>query len=102
MPRKRVNRRKQTKQPKREFRLPTIDWSRLVNGTLLLMIGAGTWAATSWLLERPINSVRVDGPFERVSGDLRVFVHDLAAQDTAARFEIEQETDRARLEATVR
>ena len=67
MPRKRINRRKLARQPKRAFRLPTIDWSRLVNGALLLIIGTGAWAATSWLLEQPINSVRVEGPFERVS-----------------------------------
>jgi cell division protein FtsQ len=67
MPPKRTNRRKQAKQPKRRFSLPTIDWSRLFNGALLLTVGAGAWVATAWLLERPISSVRVDGPFERVS-----------------------------------
>ncbi|MGI9307655.1 MAG: cell division protein FtsQ/DivIB [Gammaproteobacteria bacterium] len=67
MPRKRVNRRKQAKQPKRNFRLPTVDWNRLFNGALLFAVGVGIWTATTWLLAQPINSVRIDGPFERVS-----------------------------------
>jgi cell division protein FtsQ len=49
------------------FSLPVIDWSRGINGALLLLTGVGAWAGTTWLIEQPINSVRVDGAFERVS-----------------------------------
>ena len=68
MPRKRVNRRRSTrKAPRIEFQMPAIPWARLANGALALTVGVGAWAATTWLMERPINSVRIEGPFERVT-----------------------------------
>lgn len=69
MPRKRSNRRVSRKPAKRklQFQLPAIPWARIVNGALLLVVGVGAWGGTSWLMERPINSVRVEGHFERVS-----------------------------------
>lgn len=69
MPRKRTNRRKMKKRAKREFRLPTIeiDWRQISNVVMVLAVGVGTWAAATWVMERPINSVRIAGPFERVS-----------------------------------
>jgi cell division protein FtsQ len=67
MPRKRSNRRKSSKPVKRSFQFPEVNWSRLGNGLLLLLVGIVAWSGASWVLERPINSVRIDGHFERVS-----------------------------------
>jgi cell division protein FtsQ len=67
MPRKRNNRRKSSKPVKSNIQFPEINWSRLGNGFLLLLVGIGAWSGASWVLERPINSVRIDGHFERVS-----------------------------------
>jgi cell division protein FtsQ len=67
MPRKRSNRRKSGKPVKRSFEFPEINWSRLGNGVLLLLVGVTAWSGATWMLERPVNSVRIDGHFERVS-----------------------------------
>ena len=67
MPRKRSNRRKSSKPVKQSFAFPEINWSRLGNGVLLVLIGMTAWVGTTWMLERPVNSVRIDGHFERVS-----------------------------------
>jgi len=69
MPRKRANKRKSTAPVRREFRLPTIsiNWSLLGNAGLLLSAIAGVYFGTLWLLDQQINSVRIEGRFERVS-----------------------------------
>ncbi len=64
---KRANRRKSRKAAKREQRWPKINWSRLRDGVLLILVGVSVWLGTAWVMERPINSVRIDGRFERVS-----------------------------------
>ena len=69
MPRKRANKRKSTAPVRREFRLPTvsINWGLLGNAGLLLGVIAGVYFGTLWLLDQQINSVRIEGRFERVS-----------------------------------
>ena len=64
MPRK--QRRKPASKAKRRFSLPVINWQALINACLLVVTGVGAWAGTTWLMNQPINSVRVDGSFERV------------------------------------
>lgn len=67
MPRKHANRRRTHKAAKRELLQPKINWSWLGNGVLLILVGVSAWLVAAWVLERPINSVRIDGRFERVS-----------------------------------
>ncbi len=67
MPRKRANRRKTSKPVRPQLNLPTINWSWLGNVGLLVCVGVGAWGAASWVMERPINSVRIQGRFERVT-----------------------------------
>jgi cell division protein FtsQ len=67
MPRKRVNRRKIRKPARRGISLPAIPWARLGNGLLIVCVGMAAWTSTGWLMERPVNSVRIDGKFERVT-----------------------------------
>ncbi|MCP4001823.1 MAG: FtsQ-type POTRA domain-containing protein [Gammaproteobacteria bacterium] len=67
MPRKRSNRRKSGKPVKRSFTFPEINLSRIGNAAVLILIGVTAWLGATWMLERPVNSVRIDGRFERVS-----------------------------------
>lgn len=69
MPRKRANKRKISAPVRREFRLPTIsiNWRLISNGGLLLGVVTGVYFGTLWLLDQQINSVRIEGRFERVS-----------------------------------
>ena len=67
MLRKRANRRRSRKAAKRVQLWPKINWSRFWNGVLLILVGVIVWLGTAWVIERPINSVRIDGRFERVS-----------------------------------
>jgi cell division protein FtsQ len=67
MPRKRSNKRKPRQPVKSGFALPQIDWGQLGSVALLALVGVGFWMGATWVLERPVNSVRVDGRFERVS-----------------------------------
>jgi cell division protein FtsQ len=67
MPRKHSQRRKSPPQAKRWFSWPAFGWPQVINGTMLLLTGVGAWAGTTWLMEQPINAVRIDGSFERVS-----------------------------------
>ncbi|MGI9290365.1 MAG: cell division protein FtsQ/DivIB [Gammaproteobacteria bacterium] len=64
MPRK--SRRKSPARPWLSFSLPQLKWRSLINGALLMLTGVGAWAGSTWLMEQPINSVRVEGSFERV------------------------------------
>jgi cell division protein FtsQ len=72
MPRKGSNRRHSAKKSvKREFSLPkfSLQWlklRKLGQVALLLSVGVVSWSATSYLMDGPINSVRVEGHFERV------------------------------------
>jgi cell division protein FtsQ len=67
MLRKHANRRRSRKAAKREQRWPKINWRRLKDGVLLILVGVSVWLGAAWVMERPINSVRIDGHFERVS-----------------------------------
>lgn len=67
MPRKRANRRKSSNPARRELKLPAIDWAWFGNAALLICIGVGVWFGTTWIMERPINSVRIEGRFQRVT-----------------------------------
>ena len=64
---KRANRRKMPKRARREFSLPEINWNRIGNGVLLLFVLVGAYSGTIWVLDQPINAVRIEGRFERVS-----------------------------------
>lgn len=64
---KRANRRKIPRPVKRKFRLPEINWHRFGNAVLLLFVLAGVYSGTIWVLDQPINAVRIEGRFERVS-----------------------------------
>jgi len=64
---KRSNRRKTPKRPKREIQLPEINWQRIGNGMMLLVVVVCAYSGTRWVLDQPINAVRIDGRFERVS-----------------------------------
>jgi cell division protein FtsQ len=66
---KRANRRKTPKRPRREIRLPeiNINWNRIGNGVLLLFVLVGVYSGTIWVMDQPINAVRIEGRFERVS-----------------------------------
>jgi cell division protein FtsQ len=72
MPRKRANKRKTSAPVRRELRLPkvnlpTISWGLISNTGLLLAVVAGVYFGTLWLLDQQIDSVRIEGRFERVS-----------------------------------
>lgn len=70
MPRKRTNRRREVS--KKQFRLsmptlPSIDWGPVFNGVLILGAVGCVYVGTMWLMDQPINAVRIDGHFERVT-----------------------------------
>ena len=70
MPRKRANRRKAPAKARRGWRLPSlpaINWGMLGNVCLLAFFSVLTYFGTLWLMDRPINSVRIEGRFERVT-----------------------------------
>jgi cell division protein FtsQ len=69
MPRKRANKRKTAAPVRRELRLPTINinWRLFGNAGLLLGVMASVHFGTLWLLDQQIESVRIEGRFERVS-----------------------------------
>jgi cell division protein FtsQ len=69
MPRKRTNRRKTRQPAKRQLRLPklNIDWRRIANVCMVLAVGFGAWEGTGWLMQRPVDAIRIAGPFERVT-----------------------------------
>jgi cell division protein FtsQ len=70
MQRKRSNRRVQRKPkpaPKLKIKLPEVNWGRLANLGALVVVLAGSYNGTLWLMDRPIETVRVEGAFARVS-----------------------------------
>ncbi len=70
MRRKRINRRKTAKPARKSVRrpaLPKINWGLLANVCLLAVFCGLSYFGTLWLMDRPINSVRIEGRFERVT-----------------------------------
>jgi len=70
MPRKRSNQRKQPSRSQPKFRWPTfpnIPWGMHANISLLATFSVLMYLGTLWLMDRPINSVRIEGRFERVT-----------------------------------
>jgi cell division protein FtsQ len=70
MLRKRVNRRKPQSRTRRKvslLRLPKIKWGIIANFFILGGMLGATYFGTLWLMDRPINAVRIEGSFERVS-----------------------------------
>lgn len=70
MPRRRSNRRRRPEAANNRgwrLRLSRIKWNILLNICALLGVSGLALFATAWLLDRPIDSVRVEGTFERVS-----------------------------------
>lgn len=70
MRRKRTNRRKSAPKSRRRVRwpsFPAINWGLLGNACLLVVFSVLTYFGTLWLMDRPINSVRIEGHFERVT-----------------------------------
>ncbi|HJP04778.1 MAG: hypothetical protein CL799_01555 [Chromatiales bacterium] len=67
MPPKKANRRKTPKRAKRAIPVPAINWNRIGNGALLLIVLVCAYSGTAWVMDQPINAVRIDGRFERVS-----------------------------------
>jgi cell division protein FtsQ len=52
---------------KKKFRLPQIDWKSYARRGALVGIVAGSLIALSWVLDRPIRVISIDGSFQRVS-----------------------------------
>jgi len=69
MQRKRNSKRRSRKVVKPVIRLPSIsiNWSYLGNGSMLAGFIACVYFASLWALDSQIDSVRIEGPFERVS-----------------------------------
>lgn len=69
MQRKRNSKRKSPKVAKPLIRLPSINinWGYLGNGCMLAGFVAGVYFISLWALDSQIDSVRIEGPFERVS-----------------------------------
>jgi len=73
MARKRVNRRRTTPRRTKRFsfprlpKFPSFNWGLLGNIVFLAFFSLLTYSGTLWLMDRPINSVRIEGRFERVT-----------------------------------
>ena len=65
MTRKQAKRRR--KQPPRKLALPAIPWRKLSAILLAVSIVGVSYRLSADLLDRPISSIRIDGPFQRVS-----------------------------------
>jgi len=65
MARKQAKRRKQSKQ--RQWRTPSIPYARISRLVLAVAIVMLSYRFSSALLDRPIQSITIDGPFQRVS-----------------------------------
>jgi len=61
---RRTNRRK-TKQ-KKQFTLPQVNWAAMANIAAVTIVLAGVYQGTVWLMDQPIEAVRVQGTFQRV------------------------------------
>lgn len=59
--------RNRRKQVERRWRLPTIDWRRLAATVASLAALGGTVAGGAWALDQPIETIIVEGRFQRVS-----------------------------------
>jgi cell division protein FtsQ len=55
------------KPDKKKFRLPQIDWKSHARRGALVGIVVGSLIALSWVLDRPIRVISIDGSFQRVS-----------------------------------
>jgi len=67
MARKQARRRKQTRSRRVQFKVPKIRLARIVAPLVACAVVAGTYTLSSRLLDRPIDSVRISGPFQRVT-----------------------------------
>ena len=72
MLRKRTNKRKAVKRSQPRISLPTIrmpaiNWGLIGNTGLLAAVLCSTYLGTRWFLDQEIESVRIQGRFERVS-----------------------------------
>lgn len=72
MLRKQVNKRKTPAKARKSsvrinWQMPVLNWRLITNGTLLLGLVGSVYFATLWVLTQPINSVRIESSFERVS-----------------------------------
>lgn len=65
MTRRQAKRRR--KQPPRKLALPAIPWRKLSAILLAVSIVGVSYQLSADLLDRPISSIRIDGPFQRVS-----------------------------------
>jgi cell division protein FtsQ len=65
MARKQARRRKQTKAKK--FTLPTIPVARIVTPMAAVAIVLATYHVSGNMLDRPIESIAISGPFQRVT-----------------------------------
>ena len=65
MARKQARRRKQKKT--RNFRMPSIPVARIVTPVVAVLIVVATYHVSGKLLDRPIESIAVNGPFQRVT-----------------------------------
>ncbi|MDG1462948.1 MAG: cell division protein FtsQ/DivIB, partial [Gammaproteobacteria bacterium] len=61
---KRSNRRKAA--PKQKFTLPSINVLPVLKGMAACVVLAGVYQGTIWLLDQPIEAVRIHGTFQRV------------------------------------
>ena len=64
---RKVNRRKAQPRKRREFKLPQINWQRFANVAMLAGVLVIAYTGTTWIMDQPINAVRIEGRFERVS-----------------------------------
>jgi cell division protein FtsQ len=65
MARKQARRRKQKKA--RNFRMPSIPVARILTPAVAILIVVATYHVSGRLLDRPIESIAVNGPFQRVT-----------------------------------
>ena len=65
MARKQARRRKETR--KKSFRMPSIPVARIVTPMAALLVVFATYHVSGSLLDRPIESIAISGPFQRVT-----------------------------------
>ena len=63
---KRTNRRKSPAKQKRSFTMPAINWRYVFSGVAATAILVSTYQGTMWLMDQPIEAVKVKGTFQRV------------------------------------
>lgn len=47
-------------------KLPILPWRRILDSVLLLSLLTAVYGGTLWLLDRPISTIKIEAPFERV------------------------------------